>query len=209
MERDGKGRAGSGLSDPVLQGAHASLPGGREPPGSSCSTSFMGTGAPAQTPGPGQALCWNSCLFHRGSSRFLGRERLVCKAPGSGQTGHRSGQASFLDSAPDPTPSSPMGRPGCCPVCRLVFTLCLLFARIPRFSFTCWGPSSRHGPPLLLYFQSPWPTLPSPIISCFVIPSPHLSKFLSWPLAMAPAPTPSRAPGAPRAAGAPGGVAAS
>lgn len=96
--------------------------------------------------GPGQALCWNSCSFHRGSSRFLGRERLVCKAPGSGQTGHRSGQASFLDSAPDPTPSSPMGRPGCCPVCRLVFTLCLLFARIPRFSFTCWGPSSRHGP---------------------------------------------------------------
>lgn len=52
---------------------------------------------------------------------------------------------------------------------------------------------------------------PQPSVLSFATPSPYLSAFPSWPLALAPAPAPapSRTPGAPRAAGASGRIAAS
>lgn len=73
---------------------------------------------------------------------------------------------------------------------------------------------SRRSPRQVLHYlpASLWPIL-SALYSCFFrISGSHLSTFLSWPLALAPAPAASRAPRAPRpsrAAGTPGRVAAS
>lgn len=76
-----------------------------------------------------------------------------------------------------------------------------------------WALSLRSPRQVLHYLPvSLWPILPA-LYSCFFrIPGSHLSTFLSWPLALAPAPVASRAQRAPRtsrAAGTPGRIAAS
>lgn len=104
--------------------------------------------------------------------------------------------------------------------CHLLFTLCPSFSLVLQDSSLLphsLGPFLLTRPPQALLYLPVLSPLGPPCLALHSrfceTPRPHLSTFLSWPLALAPAPAPaptaSRAPRAPRAARASRRVAAS